>query len=75
MKSERVVRRKEKTARRAGAFSIARTVQYAGCLGLGSVIGSSHSSEFGARTGSVEPADGFYTARVWKVYPSRATEK
>ena len=37
----------------------------------GSVIGPSHSSEFGARTGSVEPADGFYTARVLKVYPSR----
>jgi hypothetical protein len=39
MKSERVVRtllrRKEKTARSAGAFSIARTVRNAGCLGLG----------------------------------------
>ena len=35
MESDRVVRRKEKTARSAGAFSIARTVRIAGCLGLG----------------------------------------
>ena len=35
MESERVVRRKEKTARSVGAFSIACTVRIAGCLGLG----------------------------------------
>ena len=35
MESERVVRRKEKTARSAGAFSIAHTVRNAGCLGFG----------------------------------------
>jgi hypothetical protein len=66
IESERfVVRRKERAARSAGqpAFSIACTVRSPARAGSvsGSVIGSSGP---GARVGSLEPAGGFWTARV-----------
>jgi hypothetical protein len=63
--SERMIKRKERVTRCAGqpAFSVARTVYSSVRAGLvsGSVIGS---CGFGARTGSVEPVGGFWTARV-----------
>jgi len=71
-----VVRRKERAARSAGqpAFSIARTVRSPARAGSvsGSVVGSNGP---GARTGSVEPAGGFWTTRVregWYAVPREA---
>jgi hypothetical protein len=70
-----VVRRKERAARSAGqpAFSIARTVRSpAGWLSFGQ---RSRVEWASARTGPVEPAGGFWTARVrGKVYPARPSE-
>ena len=65
MESERVIRRKDMTARSAGAFRIARTVRNAGCLSLGEII---QSSRPGACVGSVEPADGFWTTCVESIH-------
>ena len=60
-----MVRRKDMTARSAGAFRIAHAVRNAGCLGLGEIIWSSRP---GACVGSVEPADGFWTTNVESIH-------